>query len=390
MSLINKMLQDLDARQAAGSERIASNHVRPLPPASEHRASRSRVIAVAAIIALAVAGSLYFASSRNDPPSAPGHNFKQGVLAPPASAPIASVEPATPPVAAEEKAPPATAPVAPWTGSPAFAEMPLASSLASIGRPEAFGLKVTTELAVPLAPRPRDDLQAAGAPPAPAVVVAPPMPAAAKARTGEGPTRIDKQNRAFTAQERAANDYREAVRLLDEGRAGAAMDRLRAALAADAALEEARLLLSSLLLRNRQLDEARAILQVGLAANPALPRLAMTLARIQVEMGDSEAAAGTLSGSAQAAAGNADYRGFQAAVLQRLGRHPEAVAEFRAALRLRPDSGLWWMGLGISLEAEGQKEPARDALRRARETGRLTPELDRFVQQKLLALAAPP
>jgi MSHA biogenesis protein MshN len=41
------------------------------------------------------------------------------------------------------------------------------------------------------------------------------------------------------------------------------------------------------------------------------------------------------------------------------------------------------MGLGISLEAEGRSAEARDAFQRARASNSLSPELDRFVEQKI-------
>lgn len=371
MSLINKMLQDLEARQAGGAERILTDHVRPLPAGTNPR--RARVVAAVALTALllAVAGALQFLPSREGPVVARPVNADP---APPAPAAASIAVPAAPLVAS----------VVPVTQSASPDQIPPAAPPESPRRIEAIGLKVATELVVPPSVQARSEPRSVAARPSPPEENAAPAPK--RPRPSEGPTRIEKSNRVITAQERAANDYRHALALLNEGRASASIDSLRAALQSDALLTEARLLLSSLFLEKRQIEEARSVLQEGLARDPAQPRLAMPLARIQVELGDSGGAAETLSRAAQAASGNAEFRGFHAAVLQRLGRHEEATAEFRAALRLVPESGLWWMGLGISLEADGQRGSARDALRRARETGRLTPELDRFVEQKLLAL----
>jgi MSHA biogenesis protein MshN len=44
------------------------------------------------------------------------------------------------------------------------------------------------------------------------------------------------------------------------------------------------------------------------------------------------------------------------------------------------------MGLGISLEADGRGAEAREAFQRARSSGALSAELDRFVEQKLRQL----
>ena len=73
-------------------------------------------------------------------------------------------------------------------------------------------------------------------------------------------------------------------------------------------------------------------------------------------------------------------------MLQRLTLHKRAVAEYQAALQLAPQAGVWWMGLGISLEADGRLPEAKDAFQRARATGALSPELAAFVDQKLKRL----
>ncbi|HWI15375.1 MAG TPA: tetratricopeptide repeat protein, partial [Burkholderiales bacterium] len=74
---------------------------------------------------------------------------------------------------------------------------------------------------------------------------------------------------------------------------------------------------------------------------------------------------------------------FYAALLQRQQRHEEAIERFNAALRLRPQSGVWLMGLGISLQAVNRLSESQDAYRRAREASGLTPELQAFLDQRL-------
>jgi MSHA biogenesis protein MshN len=239
-------------------------------------------------------------------------------------------------------------------------------------------LKVATSLSVPHEAAERDP--AAAKPSVPAA-----MPSA---RTGEGPPSIEKQVRLQTPHDRAENEYRKAAGLLNQGRLNEAIAGFRAALQEEPAHANARLTLFGVLVEQKKLDEAQALLQEGLSLNPAQPQLALRLARIQVERGDLRGAAETLQKSSPAASANAEYRGFHAAVLQRLNRHKEAAEEYRAALRLAPQAGVWWMGLGISLEADGRSTEARDAFQRAKASGALSAELERFVEQKLRASAA--
>jgi len=140
------------------------------------------------------------------------------------------------------------------------------------------------------------------------------------------------------------------------------------------------------LLENRRIDEAQQVLQEGLSLNPDRSAYAMLLARIQVERGDLQGAHDLLSKHAGSAANDADYHAFDAAVLQRLGRHKEAVSGYQAALRLAPRAGLWWMGMGISLQADNRSAEALDAFTRAKSAGGLSPDLLSFVDQRMKQL----
>src|SRR6185503_18548846 len=109
----------------------------------------------------------------------------------------------------------------------------------------------------------------------------------------------------------------------------------------------ARQALVGLLIRSGKLPEAEQVLQEGLRANGPQPALAMALARLQVDRGDTAGAVETLQRSAAAAQGSADYIAFLAALMQRQARHAEAAEHYQSALALAPGSGLWSMGLGI-------------------------------------------
>jgi Flp pilus assembly protein TadD len=77
-----------------------------------------------------------------------------------------------------------------------------------------------------------------------------------------------------------------------------------------------------------------------------------------------------------------------AVLLQKAGRHAEAAEVYGALVQLRPLAEVWWMGLGISLEASGQSQEAVKAYRQAADKPDMTPALDRFVSSRLEALKA--
>lgn len=192
--------------------------------------------------------------------------------------------------------------------------------------------------------------------------------------------------RASTARERAENEYRRALGLANQGRVQESIAVLRAALSEDAGHTGSRLALFGLLLEQQRIEEAQALLEETLARDPTQPQMASRLARLKLSRGDARGANETLGRAAASALDNPEYRALHAAVLQRLTFHKDAVAEYQAALRLVPQAGVWWMGLGISLEADGRGAEAREAYQKARASGALSAELDRFVEQKLRQL----
>jgi MSHA biogenesis protein MshN len=210
-------------------------------------------------------------------------------------------------------------------------------------------------------------------------------PAPAPVAAGTQPE-IKKQVKQPTARELAENEYRKGTVWLNQGRMAEAQEAFEAALNLYPAYHAARQALVGVFVETKKFADAEHVLQDGLAQAPAQIGFAMTLARLQVDRGDAAQAASTLRKGLDYAQGNADYVAFFAALLQRQGRHEEAIEQFRAALRVRPAVGVWWLGLGISLQAVNHAAEAQDAFRRARATDNLSPELAAFADQRLKQL----
>lgn len=326
MSLINKMLQDLDARGAQAGSALQSD-TRPVAlPERKFSMVQTGIIAGATVMAVAAVGFwLYKRPAVVAPPvvlaaQAAAPRAARIALAPAMVAP--TVLPAAPPKAV---APPARAPVA--ARGPAVAAVP--------------------------APPAKPALFAGG--------------------------------RHMNDAQRAEADYRNALAALDDGRVEGAMAMLEQALWRNARHDAARQSLVALLIEAGRNDDAMAQLEQGLALDPAQPSMAMLLARMQIERGQSGVA--TLERSLPAAADNPDYQAFLAGALQRAQRHREALLHYGAALRSAPENGVWLMGMGMSLQAEKRNAEALDAFRRARASGTLTAPLAAFVERKIVQLA---
>ncbi len=195
--------------------------------------------------------------------------------------------------------------------------------------------------------------------------------------------------KSVSKEQQADFRYREALSLIAQGRAPEAQPVLEEALKLDPKNFAARQALLGQLLAARRYPQAEQLLQEGLRLNIAIASQASTLASIQLERGDSAAALATLEKYAASASDSAAYHGMHAAILQRAGRHAEAIQQFQAALRIQANQANWLMGLGISLQAEKRFADAELAYTRARANPGLSAELQVFIDQRLQQVRQP-
>ena len=146
---------------------------------------------------------------------------------------------------------------------------------------------------------------------------------------------------------------------------------------------DARQTLVGLLIAGNYLEDASALLREGLNLSPDQSGFSMSLARLQVENGDTQGAMATLERGLPSAGDEPQYHAFHAALLRRAGRHEEAVRSYLVALRSDPAMPIWLVGIGISLQALGKDTDAAEAFRRASDSGLLTPQLAQFVEERL-------
>ena len=353
MSLINKMLQDLDARGTPDGRGDAAG-IRSVPE-RERGVPRALVFGGAAgLTAAAIAlGWVYWKRPPVPPVLVSVANTPLPVaaqLAVPVSVPAPVAAPAPAP------APVATAPVAPEP------VLQAAETVAPAKVHAAEMRRITQQPARPAA----------------APVVKTPAPATSERILG---------GKQVTPQQRVENDYRRALGQLQDGRVSEALAGLQQTLQLDPRHQGARETLVRLLLEAQRPDEAARQLQLSLALDPKQPAQAMMLARLQLDKANGGAAAlDTLMRSLPHAADNGDYRAFLAAVLQREQRYREAAEQYQLALQTAPDNSVWWMGLGIALQADNHPAQARQAFERAKGLQTLSPQLQAFVERKLVQL----
>jgi len=411
MSLINKMLQDLDARGGAPGEPLPPQ-VKPVAaarPVPDVRPKR-RMIAAAVIGSLAGVALAWYALGPSTPvrfAATPAHapaakpapvpaktdgamsgtitmltaDSASAAASPSAAAPVAASAapalvndslpaPAAQPAQAAQAAPRA-APASKEAGAPKRSVARAAAvEIAGLPSQSVAPLEPGSEEARAIRSALMQELEARRARQAAA---APPRQSATRA-----------QGREDSQAQRAEGDYRRALASMQEGRMAETISSLESALRIDPSHEAARQTLVGLLIEAKRPDDAIRQLQLGLTQDPRQPALAMLLARLQIERGGSGIE--TLTRTLPYAGANPDYHAFLAGALQREQRHREAAAEYAAALRAVPANGVWWMGMGISLQAEKRNAEALQAFQRAQASGVLSAELQAFVERQVRQL----
>jgi MSHA biogenesis protein MshN len=324
MSLINQMLRDLDRREASTAERSGlSGQVRALPPPRRSSWPRLTLVLAGAVGVLALAvGIMQLVESQPWHYAGPATSAPKVAMAPPAPSP-----------------PPVTSPGAMPSPMPSLI-VPMPSVKAAAKAPPLPVPRQETpdKGSVPAEPRPTPGV----ADPAPTSSVPP-------AVVAEPAAAIEKRPLGQTGAEGAEAEYRQGVAAYRQGQLAEAIARFRNALAADSHHAAARQALLSTLMAERRWAEAQTVASEGLALDAAQPGWAMTLARLQFEQGQLAEAERTMAAHRRYGERSPDYLAFHGLLLEKLDRRDEARAAFL----------------------------------KARESGKLSPELAEAIEQRL-------
>jgi MSHA biogenesis protein MshN len=189
-------------------------------------------------------------------------------------------------------------------------------------------------------------------------------------------------SKQMNAEQKSAHEYQLAVNYIQQGRIAEAQDMLKSALETNPQFDDARLALIGLLVENNRRDEAIQYLKTGLELVPAKTAYAETLARLQLDAGQGQAALSTLQAYERYANNDASYQGLMALILQKQGLHAEAIQHYQQALSREAGQPSWLIGMGLSLQADGRLEEAKDVYQKAL-ASQLNPDMSQFVSQRL-------
>lgn len=366
MSLINKMLKDLEARDRATGPgtpaRVVLDDLHSVRESSRTSSVPRLLLIVLPLVAGVGVGAYYFLS------------MSDKRVTPLATVPVSSETVAQQPLAQPERreeSPP----------------IQTANTEAVVVAPTPVAKKPTTAVTPPPVATPGKPAPSVATPaPKPALrtATAQPKPAPVPAPTDK--VMVEKSERPITPYEQADERYRKAAQYMSQGRADDARAELNASLSIHPAHHAARELAAAVAMQNGRWHEAEQLLTQGLKLAPTRLSFAQLLARAHLEQGNEALAIATLEGARSAATGNADYLSFLAALYQRAGRHTDAVGVYRETVGLRAQDARAWLGLGVSLEGTQDVAGASQAYTRALQLGSLDARLAQYAQQRLAVL----
>ncbi len=194
---------------------------------------------------------------------------------------------------------------------------------------------------------------------------------------------MDKSIRTGADEARSRKIYVDARELYQHGRHQRANEMLAGLLKISPGYGKARTLLVQKLIEQGQLAKSEQILKVGLVTQPENSVWADLYARLLVNRGDMDSAIKVLASMKPDTYSEPDYYAFLAALYQKVKRHQKAVYIYRQVLQVRPDNGVWWMGLAISLESLKQHNDALFAYQKALQGSKMSLDLKNYVHGKI-------
>lgn len=199
---------------------------------------------------------------------------------------------------------------------------------------------------------------------------------------------MEKTPRSNNAATIADKHYREGLHAYRQGKFNEAVEALTQALQLVPDNERMRHLLANAYLKMRQAQQAAAVLEQGIKLSPDSVHLKMLYARFLQESGQTNEAVSVLNISRPEIKQEPEYHALLAALHQDNDEYNESAAIYRELVQHYPEKGVWWMGLGISLEKNKQPDEAIQAYRQALQKGTLSSSLQQYVTRRLESLTS--
>jgi len=196
-------------------------------------------------------------------------------------------------------------------------------------------------------------------------------------------TKISKRMIPLTAYQQAEKLYLEASRLEKEHKSAQAITLLEKAILLAPEHHASRKALTEMLLASARVIEAKENVLQAIKLFPNHSIYIRLLAQIHIIQENSQDAITLIEKAINRSVADAELYGLVAALYQSTMETQKSIEHYQRALTLKPDRGVWWMGLGISFEQNSQFSEAISAFQQAQNSGSLSPKLKRYVEDKI-------
>ena len=197
---------------------------------------------------------------------------------------------------------------------------------------------------------------------------------------------LKKKHRPLNNKQLAEIAYNKGYKLLQRGSMHKGKEYLREALSLYIPHIKAREMLAGIYIKSGNLISAAELLREGVQVVPEYPLFAQLYARVLLEQNNPRLAIRVLERGASVMVVEPDYHALLAATYQRVNQHQKSIDLYLKLVKVRPNEGVWWLGLAISLEKTGKNKQALEAYQRAQKTGSLKSGLIKFTNNRVSAL----
>lgn len=160
----------------------------------------------------------------------------------------------------------------------------------------------------------------------------------------------------------------------------------RQILSIDANYHDARKKLAVLHYSNDEIGAASVVLNEGIESDPDRIDFRLMLARLFYREKQLKQAYAVLAQLDPEVQQNIDYYGLKATLAQELELFAESSHIYGRLVIFEPNRAQWWLGLAISLDRLGQREGAIRAYENAADLRQLSASADDFIRQRILDL----
>lgn len=133
-------------------------------------------------------------------------------------------------------------------------------------------------------------------------------------------------------------------------------------------------------------EDAQRVLQDTLSQVPSDSSVRLMYARLMAQQNEQDLAYYTLKAADDYPPANIELLGFRASMAQQLGKLDDALTDYNVLVTIDARNAKWWLGQAVVADKQGERKLAIESYREAFALQSLDANIQRFIQQRLQSL----